>query len=311
MELDVQQKNIISRRVCKKYMGLFRKNLSKEIIELERELLSPNLQIPDNWAWWDKKDIKLHEIEAIDIIILNDIVRLHKAGKLNSMLTSRIVSLAKELRDLIVKMMRQQDPPQNLQSEEAQRTHLIVEGLDNLINSSLKKLLGGKMIGPGNWHLYYHLLKITEDDFDLSEQFFDRILVVDTPFTHPAFYSNLPSNVRDTDVLKLYVINTIKFVEKPFRKDVDGKYVLFYRRTQQSTTPKPEAYWTYNFNVAVRGMDREHSVEFIKTSVILVADFKTLVSYQGIYEDDLKDDSIHFIREYPFSQELCLCVFKQ
>ena len=290
-------------------MGLFRKDLSKEIVELERELQSSSLRIPDSWVWWNKKDIKLHEIEDIDLTILRDIIRLHKAGKLNSALSTKIISLAEELRNIVVKMMQQQDPPPNLQSEEAQRVHLIIEELDALISSSVKKLLGGKMIGPGNWHLYYHLLKIMEDDFDLSEQFFNRILVVDTPFTHPAFYSNLPHNIKNPEILKLYILNTVKFIETPFRNDINPKYVLFYRRTQPSPKPQPEAYWTYNFNVAVRGMNTEHSESYRRTAVILVSDFKTLLSHDK-YEIDLKDDSIHLIHETPFDQNLCLCIFK-
>lgn len=290
-------------------MGLFRKNLKKEIQKLVTELKNPYFRVPESWTWWKKGKIKLEMIEEVDLLILRDIRKLHKEGKLNTELTSKIIYLCKELRNILSNMLRQRNPPPNLQTKEARVVNTLIEELDSLIESTVRFLPGGKLIGPGNWHLYYRILKLTEEHFDLPEDEFGRIIIADTPFTNPIFYSNLPSKIRNPYVLKKYIINTIEFILDPFKKDIDWKYVLFYRRTQPSSKPKPEAYWTYNFNVALRGLRLEHSEIYKKTTVMLVADLHTITS-QDRFELDIKDDSIHLIHEKPFNQKLCLCRFR-
>jgi hypothetical protein len=289
-------------------MSLFRKNLPKEISVLAEQLISPRLNIPNKWVWWEKKNITLHDIEEIDIRILRDIIKLH--NKNNTALTSKIIKLSKELQKLIANMLRQSDLPEDLQTEEAQRVHLLVKTLDNLIDRSVSlKRPGGSLLGPGNWHLYYYILELVENDLGLSEKFLRSFLVVYTPFTDPKFYSNLPITIKQPNVLKKYVINTVKFVRKPFRGDIDMRFVLFYRRSQPSNKPKPEAYWTWNYNIIVRGLNIEHSKEYKKSSIILVASLHVILS-QDKYKHDIKDQSIHLINEKPFSQNLCLFKFK-
>lgn len=137
-------------------------------------------------------------------------------------------------------------------------------------NVSEVPMPGGRMVGENvEWNKYRNIVEIVQNHFDLSPAELRRMLAVNTPFTENNFYEHLSEETKSPEIFANVVINTMKFILKPDRKDVDEKYVLFYRRTQRSDNPKPEAYWTYDYSVALRGLRQEHPEAYKKTTVIL------------------------------------------
>ena len=92
---------------------------------------------------------------------------------------------------------------------------------------------------------------------------------------------------------------------------VDPKFVLFYRLTQPSDTPKPELYWTSDFSEVCSGLTDEVSGEAREQAIILVSDLETINKNGGLIQD-INDDAGLAVRQIsmrPFDQAQCLARF--
>ncbi len=94
---------------------------------------------------------------------------------------------------------------------------------------------------------------------------------------------------------------------------IDPARVLFFRATQpMSDQPKPERYWTSDFNETVKGLNREIPPTLRKTAVILVSDLQTVADNGGLLQD-INDDSGLAVRQIspaPFNQHRAITQFK-
>lgn len=93
---------------------------------------------------------------------------------------------------------------------------------------------------------------------------------------------------------------------------IDPEKVLFYRVTQPSEIPKPEFYWTSDYQEVVAGLHVETGGEYRKTAVILAADMLTISKNEGLIQD-VNDDQGLAVRQIglgSFDQKNALAVFR-
>lgn len=94
---------------------------------------------------------------------------------------------------------------------------------------------------------------------------------------------------------------------------IDPTKVLFFRVTQpMGEQPKPEYYWTSDFFETVDGLTQEIPFSQRNTSVILVADLKTINDNGGLIQD-INDDSGMAVRQIgtgPFDQTRAIAKFQ-
>ncbi len=89
---------------------------------------------------------------------------------------------------------------------------------------------------------------------------------------------------------------------------IDPSQVLFFRRTQPSTKPKPEYYWTSDYFETQRGLTREISGAQRDTSIILVASLDAINGKEGLIQD-MNDDQGLAVRQIDtgnFDQNLAI-----
>lgn len=91
--------------------------------------------------------------------------------------------------------------------------------------------------------------------------------------------------------------------------DIDPKKVLFFRITQPiPDQPKPEYYWTSDYNEVVYGLNNEIPSDQRKTSIVLIADLQTIDENGGLIQD-INDDNGLAVRQIgngPFDQHKAL-----
>lgn len=96
--------------------------------------------------------------------------------------------------------------------------------------------------------------------------------------------------------------------------EVDPSKVLFFRRTQPMVeSPKPERYWTSDYFEVVKGLNVEISGDRRASSMILVADLKTLNENGGLIQDVNDDNgiSVRQIGDHPFDQSQAIARISQ
>lgn len=164
----------------------------------------------------------------------------------------------------------------------------------------------------------------------------------------PELLNALPAHSRQPEVLALYLEHTSRFADadksKYLKEEVtitgtlrpDGKtrrdetgqrvdleelqklgldprYVLFFRRTQPSESPKPEYYWTSDFGEVQRGLSQEIRGKDRDTSVILCSTLEDIASDAGVMRDINDDNGIAVRTLYTgeYDQQRALSVIRQ
>lgn len=79
-------------------------------------------------------------------------------------------------------------------------------------------------------------------------------------------------------------------------RGIDANFILFFRLTEDSSTPKPEYYWTSDYSQAQRGLHAEISREQRERSVILVSNLALINNNRGLIED-INDDNGLSVRQ--------------
>lgn len=90
----------------------------------------------------------------------------------------------------------------------------------------------------------------------------------------------------------------------------DPEFVLAFRVTEQSDTPKPEPFWTTDYFETQRGLHQEIPEEQRAKAVTLMSDLATLAGEAGLVRD-INDDSGLAIRQIdmkPFNQKQALAI---
>ncbi|MDD2656065.1 MAG: hypothetical protein PHQ18_00630 [Patescibacteria group bacterium] len=126
----------------------------------------------------------------------------------------------------------------------------------------------------------------------------------------PDFVEPFIQAVPDREKQKKYLINSSKYENE--EQDFDPNYVLFFRRTLPSKTPKPEERWTYLYTTVRHGLRREipegpHRLH----SIILCESLGKLLIYGEKTEDSnpfTDGERVFECRKY--DQEESLCKFK-
>ncbi len=99
-------------------------------------------------------------------------------------------------------------------------------------------------------------------------------------------------------------------VEYLSSQNIDPTKVLFYRKTQPGTDPKPELYWTSDFYQTQVGLQKEISGDAAESAVTLVCDLSTINNNDGLIQD-VNDDSGLAVRQKgidTFDQKNCLAI---
>lgn len=91
----------------------------------------------------------------------------------------------------------------------------------------------------------------------------------------------------------------VDYVEQ---QGIDPEKVFFFRRTQPSTQPKPEYFWSSDHAEVTRGLTVEIPVAAREKSVVLVADLKTISTNGGLIEDINDIGAVRQIGLEPFDQ---------
>lgn len=89
---------------------------------------------------------------------------------------------------------------------------------------------------------------------------------------------------------------------------IDPSKVLFFRITQPSDTPKPEYYWTSDYNETRQGLTAEIPSSQRERAIILIADLETINTNEGLIQD-INDDQGLAVRQIgtgPFDQTMSM-----
>lgn len=117
--------------------------------------------------------------------------------------------------------------------------------------------------------------------------------------------------VPDPEEQKKFLIHSARF-DKTGRSDCDLRYVLFFRRTLPSKTPKHEERWTNNYLGVLTGLKREipHGPHRAH-SIILCDSFAHLLTHGERTEDAEAFTDNEIVVNFPeYDQEDCLLKFK-
>lgn len=164
----------------------------------------------------------------------------------------------------------------------------------------------------------------------------------------PKLLNALPAHIKQPEVLALYLEHTSRFAEADKRKflkeevtlpqtqhadgrtrreergqrvdteelrnmGIDPAYVMYFRVTQPSDTPKPEYYWTSDLTEVKQGLTQEITEDARSKSVILCSTLDDIASDAGVMTD-VNDDSGIAVRTLytgDYDQQRALAVIKQ
>ncbi len=156
-------------------MSIFGSGVHKKLKGLMDRLNNPDLKLPENWFWWDKKKDFFSEIDKTDIEILHLLRLLHASRADRPDITERIIYLVKELDKKIKSMEKQQATAK--QAEEAR----LVNRMKSEISVLLQQEFPQKRQNNGIVSIITSMYNKNHETIDVIRNLFFRSLIANHP----------------------------------------------------------------------------------------------------------------------------------